>query len=100
MRKLYKSHLSDLSDEEIRDALRFIHEEQRYSHAFYDRPSPTRTSSAFVAWHYTHAARALILRYIFTIAIELTFTECLEALTSCDWNVDDILHSLQNPNGF
>nr|CUU99775.1 hypothetical transcript [Hymenolepis microstoma] len=83
--------LSELSEEEICDALRFIHSEQKYSHAFYDRPSPACKSNAFVNWHYTHAARALILRYVYTVAIELTFNECLEVLCSSDWNLNNAL---------
>ncbi|KAM7538960.1 hypothetical protein Aperf_G00000050268 [Anoplocephala perfoliata] len=86
--------LMDLSDDDICDALRFVHSEQLSSHSFFDRPPPQIKSNKFLSWHYLQAARVLTLRKIYAIATHLNFEECCEALRSCGWSFMDTLESV------
>ncbi|KAM7539452.1 hypothetical protein Aperf_G00000050251 [Anoplocephala perfoliata] len=84
-------YLTDLSDDDICDALRFVHSEQLSSHSFFDCPPPEMKSNELFEWHYLQAARVLALRQIYAIATHLNFEECCEALYNCDWNFADAL---------
>ncbi|KAM7539343.1 hypothetical protein Aperf_G00000050311 [Anoplocephala perfoliata] len=86
------THLEDLSDDDICDALRFVHAEQLSSHSFFDGFPPAEMKSDELSeWHYVQAARVLALRQIYAIATHLNFEECCDALRYCDWNFADAL---------
>ncbi|KAM3186038.1 hypothetical protein ACTXT7_005176 [Hymenolepis weldensis] len=82
--------LSDFSDDEVRDALRFVHSGHQYPCKFFDRPPPNCRMNTLSDWHYLYAARALTLRHVYAIALHMTFNQCLETLSSSDWNFSDV----------
>uniref|UniRef100_A0A0R3SL40 BSD domain-containing protein n=1 Tax=Hymenolepis diminuta TaxID=6216 RepID=A0A0R3SL40_HYMDI len=78
--------LKDLPDDDICDALRFVHSEHQYLPTFFIWPPPDCRMNELNYWHYFYAARALILRQVYALAPQMTFDQCLKALASSDWN--------------
>ncbi|VUZ49955.1 unnamed protein product, partial [Hymenolepis diminuta] len=92
-----RSHLEglrDLPDADICDALRFVYSEHQYLPTFFDRPPPECRMNALYDWHYFYAARALALRQVYAFAPQMTFDQCLKALSSSDWNFNNAISKI------